>query len=512
MDQTEKVLKDQQVAMLNIVEDLQKLKANYRELLENSRDGILVIDQNNNVIWTNNIVVEMYGISLEAAKGKPITQFIVPTFQKQADEDSKEVFAGKKISREYLTISSTGKKYWVEAVGRKTEFEGQIVNFILLRDITDRKESEIVLKSEKEKLERYFELTAVIVLIIDLEGKILLMNKQGSKILGCPPGEFIGKNWITDFVLKSKNANPEKFIGILNTNKNGIAYFEHPIVCKDKKEIIITWGKSVINDEKGQAQAFLFAGEDITALRKAEARIIQLKEFNILKDEFLNIAAHELKTPLTSIIGLSEIIKEQKTSLPQKLIKFPDIIFNEGLRLSRIVKRILTITRFESGKEKVQTELILIDPYLISLLPNLEIMTKNKKMQIALDVKDKNLQLRGDKERLSEVIMNLFDNAVKYGSETQTITISAYCSKENTVTIEVADQGKGIPPELVGRLFGKFSQLEPSFSRSQEGIGLGLYICKLIVEKMGGEIGVESVVDKGSRFFFTLPSNCHVTH
>ena len=424
---------------------------------------------------------------------------------------------GTKYDVDYRHRHKSGEYRWQNSKGQAIfDKSGKPIKMVgRISDITTLKQAEIELRAEKAKLEKYFDVIGIIALVLGIKGEIFLLNKKGCEMLGYQPNEVIGKNWITDFLSKDKKAKPGNFLGGLLKDGTDTVYFEHSVFTKDGKEKNITWGSIPIRDEAGNIQAFMCAGEDVTILRQAEVTITQLKEFDRLKDEFLNIAAHELKTPLTSIIGLSEIIKAQKTCLPSQMAEYPDIIYNEGLRLGRVVRRILTITRYESGKEVIHPEPINLTVFISALLPGLDILTKDKKVTIATNLKEENLQIESDKEMISEVIINLVDNSIKYGPENQTVTVSA-CRIDSgidkgMVRIEVADQGPGIPPDSVNKLFNKFSQLEPSLSRSQEGAGLGLYICKLIVEKLGGRIGVESEVGKGSKFFFNLPLICPST-
>lgn len=240
---------------------------------------------------------------------------------------------------------------------------------------------------------------------------------------------------------------------------------------------------------------------DITERKRAAKKIKSLEELDRLKDEFLNIAAHELKTPLTSIIGMSEILKRQKLGMEKSL----DIIYNEGKRLNHAVRQILEVTRFESGKETVHTEPFNLIAFIASFLPNLNTIAGQKKSKIITKTEKENINIMSDQEKISHLIYNLVDNAIKYGPEWQTITISISLPEKDWVKVEVIDQGKGIPKDQQRNLFAKFSQLEPSLSRSQEGLGLGLYICKLIVDQLGGKIGVKSTVGEGSNFYFSFP-------
>lgn len=373
-------------------------------------------------------------------------------------------------------------------------------------DTTTLRKVEIQLRNEKETLEKYFEVIGRIVLVIDATGTIKYLNNRGHVLLGYRDGELIGKNWITEVLSKNKNYTMEIFLeSVTNTNSQS-SYFEYSLMTKSGQEKYITWGSAPIKDEFGQVTSFLCTGEDISDLKKAEIDIFHLKQLDKLKDEFLNIVAHELKTPLTSIIALSDLLKSQKSQLPQPVAAYPDIIFEEGMRLKNVVKRILTVTRFESGKDVMHLEHISINTFFTSILPELQTLNQKKKYSVELLTLPEDVQLETDKERISEVIINLVDNAIKYGADNQVIKVRIFQETERErIGVEVADQGQGIPPALMPKLFNKFSQLEPSLSRSQEGTGLGLYICKLIVEKLGGKIEVTSEEGKGSKFTFYLP-------
>ena len=363
-----------------------------------------------------------------------------------------------------------------------------------------------MLRAERDKLQKYFDIAGIVVVAFDINRKVLLVNRKCSEVLGYKTKEIMGKDWVTNFVSKKSKAEARTiFKNLIKGKIEQLEYFEEPILTKNGKEKILACRAIVLKGEKGEVQAILSTGIDITELKQAKVTIEQLKELDRLKDEFLNIAAHEFKTPLTSIIGLSEVIKEQKPFFDSQCQKYINIIHQEGNKLSRIVKRILTVTRYESARETVNIEPFNLTTFISSLLPNLQMLAEKKKSRIVIKTEKKDMIIKSDKEKISQVIYNLVDNAVRYGPEGQTITISITKPEKDQIKISVTDQGKGIPPALQKRLFTKFSQLEPSLSRSQEGTGLGLYICKLIVDKLGGEIGVKSILNKGSTFYFTLP-------
>lgn len=160
---------------------------------------------------------------------------------------------------------------------------------------------------------------------------------------------------------------------------------------------------------------------------------------------------------------------------------------------------------FESGTTKIDKSVFNMVTYIESILPTLNMLAKKSLSKIKIVQENNKINIYADKQQITEVIYNFVDNAVKYGSKKQTITIRISEDKKGFVRIEVIDEGKGVTDQQKEKLFKKFVQLEPSLSRSQEGTGLGLYICKIIIEKMGGKIGVESKKGEGSNFYFILP-------
>ena len=229
-----------------------------------------------------------------------------------------------------------------------------------------------------------------------------------------------------------------------------------------------------------------------------------LRELNRLKDEFLNIATHELRTPLTSIIGMSEIVNKEASLSPEQH-KFLNIIRDEGERLNRTIKQILTSTRYENKRGILNIAPLDLKEFFERLLPALRSIARAKDDKIDLVFGEGGREVMTDKEKISQVIYDLIDNAVKFGPPGQSIIIAVSRLKDQTTKIEVCDQGPGITQDEQDKIFVKFGQLDSSISRNQEGIGLGLYTAKLIIGDLGGKIGVTSEPGKGSKFWFTLP-------
>lgn len=367
------------------------------------------------------------------------------------------------------------------------------------------KNSHKLLRMEKNKLQEYLDVAGVIVLIFDLNNSVHLVNKKGREILGSKSSEILGKDWVLNFVAAKNRTQTKGLLAFLINNTAQTDTLENVVIAKDKTEKNIVWHFSVLKDKNNIPESILATGVDVTELTKAKITINQLREVDNLKNEVLNIATHELKTPLISIVGLSEVMEKQPKTIPDDYQKFISIIHAEGLKLTDLIKTMLTANRNEIGKIAVVKEKFNLVDLVQSLATPLNMLAKRTESQIKFNLQDKEVIIESDKAKISQVIYNFVDNAVKYGPKEQTIGLNLFLTDNNFVRIEVSGAGTGISKERQKKLFLKFSQLEPSLSRSQDGMGLGLYICKQNVEKLGGQIGVISEENKGATFYFTLP-------
>ena len=234
-----------------------------------------------------------------------------------------------------------------------------------------------------------------------------------------------------------------------------------------------------------------------------------LKEVDKLKDEFINIAAHELRTPIQPILGLSSILRSQaKDSKQQELL---DVIVRNAKRLQRLSEDILDVTKIESQNLILKKERFNLNDIVSNAISDIMkqiIARENKQSSIKIEFtnskenwkEDVAIVVEADKGRISQVISNLLDNAVKFTNE-GTIRVAAE-KKDNEVVISIKDTGTGIDPEILPRLFTKFA------TTSNAGTGLGLFISKSIVKAHGGRIWAENNTDgKGATFYFSLPQS-----
>ncbi len=238
-----------------------------------------------------------------------------------------------------------------------------------------------------------------------------------------------------------------------------------------------------------------------------DADSIAATRFNKLKEDFLSMASHELRTPLSVVNGFAEILVREKLGpLNDEQKRRVRKILMQGQRLNRIVDELLDLSRIRSGKVEVKREIFDLVPVLKACLDDHQIVCEQQKLKMIDKIPDILPDVVGDLERVTQIVVNLLNNAIKYTEPEGTVTVSAFLDKKiNKVRIEIKDTGIGIPPADQLRVFEEFFRVNHQYARKYSGSGLGLAIVKQLVEAQGGTVGLTSEgVGLGSCFFFTL--------
>ena len=227
-----------------------------------------------------------------------------------------------------------------------------------------------------------------------------------------------------------------------------------------------------------------------------------------MKTEFIATVSHEFKTPLTSIGMSVDLLSADKdinsNPMHKDLIR---IIKEEKERMVYLIKDLLDLSKIETGKGQIKLENCKLKSILENSIEDLKNYCDEQEAEVILENIDENLSVYADPSKISLVIKNLISNAVKYRKENVKPKILIdIIKKSNNVIVSVKDNGRGIPQDYLEKIFEKFIQVKVSNDGKIEGTGLGLSICKGIIKAHNGEIWVESTVDKGSTFYFSLKS------
>ncbi len=347
---------------------------------------------------------------------------------------------------------------------------------------------------EKRRLLTIIEQLPVGVLITDNKGALVESNRQLEKILGTkmPTGFVIGKDTLPNVKIDGKEIAPSRspLAVALSKGKTVIAkdmLFKRP----DGREVFLRVNSAPIHNRKGQIIAAASIISDVTDSKEGEKR----------KDDFINRASHELKTPITSLRLYIDILLKQMNKKDEKTLKIGKSIAYQADRIQELVSDLLDVSRLQTGKLSFAKEEFRLDKLVEQTVSELQGITKDQK--IILTIKGV-IKVSADKFRIYQVITNLITNAVKYSPSGTTITVTV--EKQNdSALISVKDEGRGIAKDQQKKIFERLYQITSSSSLQSSGLGMGLYISREIIRKHKGAIWVESEEDKGSTFYFTLP-------
>jgi two-component system phosphate regulon sensor histidine kinase PhoR len=250
---------------------------------------------------------------------------------------------------------------------------------------------------------------------------------------------------------------------------------------------------AVISNSAGEREGTILVFHDLTRLKQLERT----------REDFVANVSHELRTPLSLIKGYVETLLDGARDNPEVAERFLKIIERNAERLDLLIQDLLTISALESGRMQLNLHPVDLHPLVEKIFTDLQSKAKNKHMRLVNELPE--LVANADVNRLEQVLANLVDNAIKYGREQGSVCVGGEKLDDGKLEIFVQDDGPGIPPESLDRVFERFYRVDKARSRDQGGTGLGLSIVKHIVHSHGGEAWAKSELGKGATFFFTLP-------
>ncbi|MEL6249342.1 MAG: PAS domain S-box protein, partial [Cyanobacteria bacterium J06627_15] len=372
----------------------------------------------------------------------------------------------------------------------------------LIRDITPIKQAQAALKSANAELEaRVVARTAdlrqsehrwrtllenvhLAVVGLDAAGNITYANPFFLEMTGYTADEVMGQNWFTRFLPPGQQSQVQQYFEQLRSQADAPLRYQNTILTRSGEARVMVWNNTPLYDRQGALVGTTSIGEDVTD-RLAMDRI---------RDEFLSIVSHELRTPLTAIYGGLRLVTQGfvsgESERGQQLLQ---IAADSSQRLVRLVDDILTLERLESGQSSLQKQPLNTQDLTRTVADSFKLVAEQA--GIDLVVSDPGFELVADCDRISQVLTNLMDNAIKFSPAKTTIqlTVEPVEAEEQpdsrrAVLFKLRDQGRGIPPPQLSSIFDRFIQVDSSDARQKGGTGLGLAICRNIVEQHGGRI------------------------
>ncbi|NJO03549.1 MAG: GHKL domain-containing protein [Bacteroidia bacterium] len=280
-------------------------------------------------------------------------------------------------------------------------------------------------------------------------------------------------------------------------------------VVKEEEEIRIEKVYDILRESQQLISLNKELKEKSLALEQATQQLRvanrHLQQADHQKNEFISTITHEMRTPVTSIRALSEILYDNDDLNLEEKRNFLNTIIKETNRMERLISQVLDLEKFESGKQKLNFSYVSINEVVREALDSVYQLIQDKHIQLRQQLDETLPPIPADRDRLTQVLLNLLSNAIKFCHKDQGIIIVSSYLGDNLVGISVQDNGKGIRKELHELIFEKFYQAEDQNIRKPKGSGLGLAICKKIVQHHQGQIWVESEENQFTKFTFTLP-------
>lgn len=270
--------------------------------------------------------------------------------------------------------------------------------------------------------------------------------------------------------------------------------FDYELKLPDLSERWLQVNAAVINNSAGEREGTILVFHDLTRLKQLERT----------REEFVANVSHELRTPLSLIKGYVETLLDGARNDPAVAERFLKIIERNTQRLDLLIQDLLTISALESERIKLNLQPVNLRTLTEKILTDLHAKAENKNVTLTSELPE--LIANGDTNRLDQVFANLVDNAIKYGRAQGSVRVGGKKLEDGRLELFVQDDGPGIPPESIDRVFERFYRVDKARSRDQGGTGLGLSIVKHIVHAHGGEVWAKSELGKGATFFFTLPA------
>ncbi len=482
-------------------------------VIDAALDCIIMMDQDGLVVEFNPAAESIFGYTREEALGEQLADLIIPEHLRTAHhtglvhylKSGEHKVLNQRV--EVPAVNRAGDELLVELAISPVEFGDSVFFSAYLRDITEARAAQDQLRASEERFQSLFELSPDAVFVIRQDGTIVNANTQAAELIGISKENLKSKHALD---LIPEDQHPLAKAGLLQAKAGEVVQieldFQNAQHVRIPTEVL---GKPI---ETPQGQLFYGVVRDISERIAHEAQLRGAKEAaekaNAAKSDFLANMSHEMRTPLNGVIGsLSLIDRPQVTGEAADLIQSAE---RAAETLLTLIDDLLDLSRIEAGE--VELEAMVFNPQELATIVG-EVFTplaEKKGLTLSTSARLPDSQLKADVGKIRQVLINLVGNAIKFTQRGHVDVSIAYEGTDKTgkLIFDVRDTGIGISKDDQTVLFHRFKQADSSKSKSHGGAGLGLSICKELVEIMDGSIAVSSAPGVGSTFSFSVPVDC----
>jgi len=494
-------------------------EAQFRHLLEHATDG-LVVASGGVIKFANRQIERLTGCSSLDLLSRSFLEFIHPEHRAEVVANHERRVRGEVAPAAYpfRLLRADGTSRWSEMRASRIDWQGEPAALAFIADIEDRMRAEDALRHQTERLRNILEATRAGIWEWDIIADTVAIDPRFCEISGLPPTETADRRDLIQLVHPDDREEYRRRLAAHLAGDESHFDFEFRIGSEPERWV---WGhdrgKVIERDADGRALRISGTRSDITPRKSVEEELLrtlaELRETtgraeraSAAKSEFLANMSHEIRTPMNAILGMTGLLMDGPLSEEQR--QYAQIVRSSGDALLGLINDILDLSKIEARKLAIEVMDFDIRATLEDVAEMLAVRAQEKGLELALDVAPTVPSLlRGDPGRIRQILVNLVGNAVKFtesGSVTISVGVVALEPRRVRLRVSVADTGIGLSPDQVERLFQPFSQADSSVTRRFGGTGLGLAISRQLVELMGGAIGVESSLGKGSVFHLQI--------
>lgn len=503
------VLED--VTERKLVEDRLRLRG---QILENMAEGVSLVQKSTGkIVGANPKFEAMFGYEPEELIGHSVS--ILNAKGEQSPEETTQaiISALKKNgcwSGRIHNIKKDGTMFWCHAdVSAFDHPQYGDVWISVHQDITERICAEEVLTEKEEKYRNLVETSNDLIWSVNTEGEFTFVNAAAKTILGYEPEEMVGKS-LTFF---KTPAQAKKDMKAFAKIKKGKKYFGYETEYRKKDGSFVPMGFNAVvhHDKDGKVIGTMGTARDISIYKRHEKNLFitrsQAEHTNQIKSEFLANLSHDLRTPMTAIMGFSDMILSEvfgKIGEPHYEEYVSDINDSAG-HLLKMINDLLDIAKIEAGKMEIHEEEVDVSDIVDFCVEIMKPHAKSKHIELKTKIPEPMPSILCDQRVIRQIVLNLVSNAVKFTQEKGWVAIWAETKKMGTVTLGVSDNGPGIASEDIKAIMEPYVRLNNSATKQNVGTGLGVPLSKMMTELHGGKFEVESRLGEGTVVSITLP-------